>query len=263
MKVQSGENISPPSSEPPSASSSPLLSALDSVSNDSKTLSGHRATDTTLPLTAATTRSDSCSSLDISPDLTPKATGIQPEWLYTYFPDVETEEIYFFASKWGVTDLISVGALLTAVADKIDKYREVSSDQTYLYRAMPTKFLDLENKTITNWRGGCAAINNRHDTERVTVSEHDVSTLPKKFMQVRDLPNGGISFLVEFQDEGYTNPYMREDDTSIRCRLSDVFAVKGRIHTDYSAATPNCIVAELPRGQVIPFELVNTVGMSR
>ena len=263
MKVQSGDNSSPLSSERPPASSSPLLNALDSVSNDNKTLSGRSATDTTLPLAAAITRSDSCPALDISPDLSPQATGIQPEWLYTYFPGAETEDIYFFASKWGVTDLISVGALLTAVADKIEQYREVSSDQIYLYRAMPTKFLDLESKTITNWRGGCTAINNRHDTERVTVSEHDVSTLPKKFMHVCDLPNGGINFLVEFQEEGYTNPYMREDYTSIRCRLSDVFAVNGRIHSDYSAIIPNCIVAELPRGQVIPFELVNTVGISR
>lgn len=263
MQVQFGYFIPPSSSVPPAQSSSRSLHSFRSVSNDNKTLTGHTVADTTLPMTAVKQPPVASSAIAVPQTTTALANETEAEWLETYFPEVEPEDIYHFAGKWGVSDLISVAAVLVSVQDKIDRYREVSADQVYLFRAMPTKVINYQDRTIANWKGACAAINNRHDLQRASVKGCDIAKLPTNFMHTRDLPHGGINFLVSFLNKEYANPYMREDYTAIRCKLSDVFAARGRVHTDYGANIPNCIVVELPEDSVIPFELVDKFAIAQ
>ena len=153
------------------------------------------------------------------------------------------------ARRWGIPDdVASVSNILLALNYKLPN----SIDDIYLHRSCDPEFLNMEDSSIENNGKAVARIRN---TENLKYN-HNTSLITSTPMKAKDLPHGGINFIVS-TDAKIENGYHGESCVAICCSLRDVFELGGKIHGDIGAAVSNAVLVEMPQNTGLPFKLIS------
>ena len=163
---------------------------------------------------------------------------------------------YFTAQQWGVEDLDSVFSVVQALdydsgrvsaEGKLQRLYGTRPEDIFLIRDSEQQFLDMDNKLIFNNKQSVARVMKWHPERGLSESGAAFGSEIK----ASTLPDGGISFFVSttsgYMEHGYGG------NIQIMSRLSDVFALKGNILADTTAALPGAVFVEMPQGVGLPW----------
>lgn len=105
----------------------------------------------------------------------------------------------------------------------------------------------MDNKLIFNNKQSVARVMKWHPERGLSESGAAFGSEIK----ASTLPDGGISFFVSttsgYMEHGYGG------NIQIMSRLSDVFALKGNVLADTTAALPGAVFVEMPQGVGLPW----------
>lgn len=172
---------------------------------------------------------------------------------YSHIDADMADDIKTLSKQWGSEDAISLMIMIERIGS--DSLIGKSADDVFFHRTIKPENVKLgineSDKTIYNNKNAMADLGMPKYIQEDGKWKYTESVLP-----ARELAGGGINFMISTSSTP-NNYYHSAGDLQVRCKLSDVLNLGGRIHFDVSSHSARAVLVEMPANIGLPYEKVD------